>query len=165
MNKTRLLFACAIIIGVMEAVYFYPLLPDRMAVHFNASGRADGWGYKQQFFETFGLVYNMMAILFWGLPFLIRRVPESLINLPNKDYWFAPERKEETMQRMINQFLFIGAMTLLLLDGVFYFTVKANLSDTPVLPAEWMWGMIIGFFIINIAWVVSLLRSFRRPTQ
>lgn len=165
MNRIRLFFAFAIVLGIIEALYFYPLLPDRMAVHFNASGRADGWGPKGPFFLTMGTVFTIMTALFSGLPSLIRLVPVSLINLPNKDYWLAPERKEETMRRITNQFFFIGAMALLLLDGVFYFTLKTNLSGTPVLPTKWMWGMIIGFFIVNIVWTISMIRSFRRPAR
>ena len=165
MNKTRLLFACAIIIAIMEAIYFYPRIPDRMAIHFNATGTADGWGPKLQFFETFGLIFNMIALLFWGLPLLLRRVPDSMINLPNKDYWLAPERKQQTLDRIVNQLLGFGAMTLLLLDAVFYLCLRANLADKPALSADWMWGLLIVFITINIFWIIAMLRSFRLPKE
>jgi uncharacterized membrane protein len=163
MNKTRLLFVIAIILGVVEAMYFYPRIPDRMAVHFNAGGIADGWGPKLQFFETFGLIFSMIALLFWGLPQLLRRVPDSMMNLPNKDYWLAPERRQQTLDRIMGQLLGFGAMTLLLLDAVFYFCLRANLGDRPTLSADWMWGLLTLFITCNIIWIVSLLKSFRLP--
>lgn len=163
MNKIRLLFALAIILGVIEAIYFYPRIPDRMAIHFNAAGTADGWGPKLRFFETFGLIFNMIALLFWGLPLLLRRVPDSMMNLPNKDYWLAPERRKQTLDRIVGQLLFFGAVTLLLLDGVLYLCLRANFADKPALSADWMWGLLIVFITINIFWIISMLRSFRLP--
>jgi len=163
MKGIRLFFALVIVLAVGEALYFYPLIPDCMAVHFNASGRADGWGSRDHFFLTMGIVFALLVALFGGLPMLIRRLPVSLINLPNKDYWLAPERKQQTLDRLIDQLLFVGTMALLLLDGVSYFTFKANLSSKPALPVEWLWGLIAAFLIINVIWTISLIRSFRRP--
>ncbi len=165
MNKVRILFTFAIILGIMEALYFYPLLPDRIAVHFNASGAADGWGPKLPFFEVFGLIFTMMALLLWGLPLLLRRIPDAMINLPNKDYWLAPVRRKQSLDRIMDQMLFMGAMTLLLLDGVIFLSLKANLLSTPVMQAELMWGLLIVFITINIVWIVSLIRGFQRPAK
>jgi uncharacterized membrane protein len=163
MNKVRLLFAFAIILGIMEALYFYPLLPDRMAIHFNASGAADGWGPKLPFFALYGVIVVIMSLLFWGLPLVIRLVPESLINLPNKEYWLAPERKKQTLDRLSDQMLFTGCMALLLMDGILFLVIKTNLSAIPALPTEWMWGLIVVFIAANVVWTINLIRSFRRP--
>jgi uncharacterized membrane protein len=163
MKKIHLFFAIAFFLGILEVIYFYPQLPNRMAVHFNASGAADGWGSKDHFFLTMEVVFALLVVLFGGLPLLLRRVPVSLINLPNKDYWFAPERKDQTMDRLISQLLFFGAMALLLMDGVMYLSFHANFSEKPIMRPEWLWGMIVAFFVVNIVWTISLIRSFRRP--
>ena len=134
-----------------------------MAIHFNASGRADGWGYKHQFFVFYGVIVAVMSLLFWGLPLVIRLVPESLINLPNKEYWLAPERKKQTLDRLSDQMLFTGCMALLLMDGILFLVIKANLSAIPALPTEWMWGLIVVFIAANVVWTINLIRSFRRP--
>lgn len=165
MSTLRLVFAGAILLGIAEALYYYPLLPDRVAIHFNAAGIADAWGPKSAFLEIFGLVFNIVAVLFCGLALLLRRIPDSMMNLPNKDYWLAPERREQTMARLTDQMFFTGAMTLILLDALFFLTMKANLTTSPTLPATLMWAMIIGFIVINIAWIVSMLRSFRLPDR
>ena len=83
--------------------------------------------------------------------------------MPNKDYWLAPEHREETRDRIAGQLLIMGTMTMLLLDGVLFVSLKANLAPTAALPAEWMLGMIIAYVLGNIIWTVKILRSFRRP--
>ncbi len=163
MRKMYLFFVSAFLLGGIEMLYFYPLLPDRMAVHFNAAGAADGWGPKNYFFMTMEAVYAVLLLLFGALPLLLRRLPESLMNLPNKDYWLAPERKAQTMDRLMGQLLFVGAMALLLMDCVLYLSLKANFSARPFLRPELLWGIITVFFIASIAWTIFLLRSFRLP--
>jgi len=165
MSNMRFFFLLSVALGFLEGLFFYSLLPDRMAIHFNASGRADGWGSKHQFFIFYGIIVVVMSLLFWGLPLVIRLVPESLINLPNKGYWLAPERKKQTLDRLSDQMLFTGCMALLLMDGILFLVIKANLSAIPALPTEWMWGLIVVFIAANVAWTISLIRSFRRPKE
>jgi uncharacterized membrane protein len=163
MKRMHLFFAFAFFLGIVEMLYFYAQLPDRMAIHFNASGSADGWGPKDHFFLTMETVFALLVVLFGALPLLLRRLPVSLINMPNKDYWLAPERREQTMGRLVSQLLFVGAMALLLMDGILYLCFYANFLEKPTMHPELLWGMIIGFVAINIIWTVSLIRSFRRP--
>jgi uncharacterized membrane protein len=165
MKVSRLLFALALLIALLEVFYFYPLMPEKMAVHFNASGIADGWGFKQGFFTAFGIVFILLTVLFGGISLLIRLLPDAWINLPNKDYWLAPERKKQTHDRITSQMLFIGAVTMLLLDSVMFLSLSANLSPRPSLPADMLWGMLAVFFIINITSIIILIRSFRLPEQ
>jgi uncharacterized membrane protein len=164
MKKMHLFFAFAFFLGIIEMLYFYPILTNRMAVHFNAFGMADGWGTKDHFFLTMETVFVLLVVLFGALPLLLQRMPVSLINMPNKDYWLAPERKDQTMDWLIDQLLFVGAMALLLMDGFLYLCFHANFSENPIMQPEWLWGMIIIFFSVNIVWILYLIRCFRRPT-
>ena len=163
MKGTRLLFAFALLIAAYEIVYFYPIMPSPMAVHFNAAGVADGWGPKHYFFVTIGAVIALLTTMFAGISLLIRVLPDSLINLPNKDYWFAPERRVQTLQRLTGQLLFIGTITLLLLDGVLYLSCMANIPPASSMPADILWGMLGSFFTVNIIWTIIMIRSYRRP--
>jgi uncharacterized membrane protein len=165
MSTMRMLYLASIALAFIEGLTCYSYIPARMAIHFNASGAADGWGYKQQFFIFYGVMVGVMSLLFWGLPLIIRLVPASMINLPNKEYWLAPERKELTLARLSDQMLFTGCMALLLMDGILFLVIKANLSAVPVFPAAWMWGLVVVFIAANIVWTINLIRSFRRPMK
>jgi uncharacterized membrane protein len=163
MKLSRILFITALLIAALEALYYYPIMPERMAVHFNASGIADGFGPKQPFFMVLGIATGICFFLFGSFSFLMRIIPDSMVNLPNKSYWLAPERRKETHKRLTGQMLLLGAMTMLLLDGVMYLCFKANLSPTPAIPAEILWVMLALFMAANIVIIVSILRCFRLP--
>ena len=159
----RISFAVAILISVLEAIWFYPVIPGRMAVHFNALGVADDWGPKQPFFICLGVVFSVIAIIFGAFILFLLRLPDSLINLPNKDYWLAPVRRQETMDRITDQMFFFGAMSIFLLDGISFLCFRANLMPVPAMPVILLWGMLGGFILLNLIWTIYMIRSFRRP--
>ncbi|HUL01367.1 MAG TPA: DUF1648 domain-containing protein [Nitrospirota bacterium] len=163
MNKMCFLFTFAFLLGIIEILYFYPQLPDYIAVHFNITGSADRWGSKEHFFWTMEIVFVLLVVLFGAMPLLIRLLPVSLISLPDKDYWFAPIRKEQTINRLVNRLLLLGFMVLLFMDGIFYLSIKANLTDRPALPPDLLWSMIVIFLTFTIVWTISLIKSFRQP--
>jgi uncharacterized membrane protein len=165
MKKVHLFFALAFFLGVILSLYYYPRLPDRIAVHFNASGSADGWGARDHFFLIIDGAFAFLVVLLGGLPLLLRHIPASLINLPNRDYWLDPERKDATLDRLTDQLLFFGAMTLFLMDGIMYLSFTANLSKKPAMSSELLWSMIVGFIIVNVGWTIYLIRSLRLPAQ
>ena len=159
----RGLFVAILAGGMAQCIHDFPMLPDRLASHFGVSGVPNGWMTKQQFFFAYALLVLPAAALELWVPRRIAKTGDARINLPHKDYWLAPERRTQTIERIIDQMLFIGGITLLLLDSVFFLTMKANLTSAPSLPGEWMWGMVIGFFVITIGWTISMIRSFKRP--
>jgi uncharacterized membrane protein len=165
MRPGRYILACAVIIAAIEMLYFYPLMPERMAVHFNESGIADGWGDRQHFFTTFGILYGLMIFLFAGFGLAIRFIPEAWINLPNKSYWLAPERKKKTYDTITDQMLFLGGITMLLMDGVMYLSFSANLLPNPAMPAEIIWLMLALFIVITLVSIIYIVRSFRKTVD
>src|ERR1700680_775768 len=95
------LLLCLLVIG--EAVYYLPMLPDRLATHFDRSGHANGWTDKATFTRNIAVVAAIIAIIFglaMGLAGWMNRIPEGLINLPNKNYWLGAERREATFAFM-----------------------------------------------------------------
>ena len=159
----RISFAVAVVMSVIEALWFYPVIPGRMAVHFDISGIANGWGPKEPFFICLGVVFSVMVIIFGVFSLFLRRLPDSLINLPNKDYWLAPARRQETMDRITDQMFFFGATSIFLLDAISFLCFSANLMPVPAMPVALLWGMLVGFILLNLFWTTYMLRSFRRP--
>src|SRR5690349_13033715 len=75
-------------------------LPERVASHFNLGGLPDGYQSKHVFVWTSVLLELVLLTLLLLLPALIARVPVRSVNLPHKEYWFAPERRAETEARL-----------------------------------------------------------------
>ena len=92
MAKTVLIFLLAI--AVIQSIYFYPRLPDTVVSHFDSRGMPNGWMSKQMFIAIYMETMALMILIFYLVP----RFPDQLRNIPNRDYWTAPERIKETMQ-------------------------------------------------------------------
>ena len=138
-------------------------LPARVAVHFGAGGAANGWqsrdGYQAWMLAlVVALPLSLVALLAW-LP----RIGACLTNIPNKDYWLAPERREGTFERLTRFAALLGVLMVVFLTAVHLVVVEANQSSRPTLPTAPFVSVMLGFAIAMIAWVVALTYGFRRP--
>lgn len=145
-------------ICVVQVVWYYPQLPEKVASHFGLSGRPDAWSTKT-FFATFYLATTGgCALLFLGISFWMSKIPISLINLPNKAYWLSPERKKKTFDFMFHYFLWFASATLLLLLDMFQQSILVHLGKTESLPHPLLsLGLYISFTIV---WSIGLIVKF-----
>ena len=158
MAKTVLIFLLAV--AVVQSVYFYPQLPDTVASHFDGRGIPNGWMSKQVFCGIYLGIMILMVVIFHAIP----KFPNQLRNIPNRDYWMSPERKEETMRYIDNVTPRMGIATMLLFIYVFHYAIEANLSPDPVLSGNVGWALIL-YFIFVAVWLFKFLRRFWRIPQ
>jgi uncharacterized membrane protein len=157
------LFLLLLVVGTIDIIYYYPRLPETVASHFDASGKPDGWSTKKDLVEVFIVVTLSSAFLFLGIALGLPKLPDSLINLPKKEYWLAPERRQETLSFISGYLLWFGIATLGLLICVMHQTFRANLSESRTL--ENVWFFMGAYLVFLIIWVVGLLyKFFRTPT-
>ena len=67
---------------------------------------------------TYGAVEAMLVIMALLVARIIERVPPSAVNIPNRDYWLADERRRATIDYVTEQFLWIECLTLAFLIAV-----------------------------------------------
>ena len=138
-------------------------LPERVASHFNGSGEPNGWmsrSANQMSMLVFGLVFPLFVVVLCSL---MRFLPASLINLPDKDYWLAPERRGETFNYLVEHSLWFSCMAVCFVIGLQYSIVQANRQMPPHLSSALLLAL-AGLFLAGTGgWVVSLLRHFRQP--
>ena len=152
----------AVLLGQMA--WYYPQLPARMASHFNIEGRADSYMPKELFMRLHLVIAGLLSVMFLLVPMVIVRLPPSLINLPNKDYWLDPERRDHT-GRVLKSFLVgYGNAVLLLLVVVFGDAMRASLVPVPHLSNR-IWAMLAFLFGFMIFWTVRFFRAFRLPDK
>src|SRR5687768_4726464 len=118
MRTSRIIIYFLIGIFLAQSVYYYSALPEKMASHFNAAGEVDGWMSKSSFFIFEGGILLLILAEFTLIPFLIKILPDSLINLPNKDFWLAKERREETFAAIRDYFEWFSILLLALFIAV-----------------------------------------------
>jgi hypothetical protein len=85
-----------------------------------------------------------------------------MINLPNKDYWLAPERRAHTAQKLQSSLVGFGNVMLLFLLLVVRETMRASLLPHPHLPNRIL-VLLLLLVAWSIYWTVRLVRAFRLP--
>jgi len=159
----RILFFAIVWAATAQCVHDFPLLPDRMASHFGASGMPNGWMTKRQFFMTFLVtLLPSLALEFW-VSHQIAKKPDAKLNLPNKEYWLAPERRAETFGYFECFFAWYGCVFLFVVVFAMGLAMRANFDTPPRLPTGPIVSDIAGFVLFNVVAVIAMFRRFSNP--
>jgi uncharacterized membrane protein len=161
----------ALFILMAGAIYFVITtstnLPLQMASHFNAEGIADGFmsqeGYTNTMLALIVLVPGLLALT----PLGMRKLPANLINIPHKEYWLTPERRELTFQTLHRFMSVMACFLLLFLSYVHWLVIQANERQPPAMSVlNFFLGMIV-FLLLSGIWSLLLHRQFKLtdPTQ
>jgi hypothetical protein len=151
-----------LVIGACAFVWLTSLgLPAVVASHFGATGVANGF-MPRAFYIRFMLAFAI------GMPVLIVVLsrwrfdsPGARLNLPNRDYWLAPERRHQTVSFLRQHMLRFGATLLVFLCYVHWLVVRANEAQPAHIPVAWLWGGVAAFVVATLIWLKSLLGRFR----
>ena len=137
-------------------------LPAVVASHFGASGTAGAF-MPREAYVRFMLVFVVGLPLFIvGLTSLTLGSPRARINVPHRDYWLAPERREETISFLRLHMVRFGAMLVVFLCFVHWLVVRANESQPVRLENRWFIGGLVVFVVFALAWAKALFSRFRR---
>jgi uncharacterized membrane protein len=157
------LFFAIVLAAIAQCVHDFPLLPDRLASHFAASGIPNGWMTKSQFFITYAfMLVPALVVEFW-VSHRIANKSDASLRLPNKEYWLAPERRAETFAYFDSFFAWYGCAFLSVVVFAMGFAMRANFDTPPQLPTGPMVSVIVAFVLYNIASVVAMFRRFSIP--
>jgi hypothetical protein len=133
-----------------------------MASHFDARGVPNGWSTKEAFFQIFAGMTVLGAVLVFGMPKLIGVLPRQLINLPNKEYWLAPEQRADSLEFLGGWFAWFGFAVYALIAIAFDYAVQNNLQAPPGPNPMRLWFMLALFAVFTIVWTIRLLARFGR---
>jgi uncharacterized membrane protein len=158
-------FAFAILLGlvVLQALIYYPQLPAQLASHFDAAGHPNGWSSKLVYFALQAFIVLVVTGCFVALPALIEHAPPRLVNLPNKDYWLAPERRAATMASVASALTWFGCAGLGFIIVVTALVIDFNLGHERALPPIPMWTLLGGIVLSTVLLILRLLHLGRRP--
>ncbi|MFN0198905.1 MAG: DUF1648 domain-containing protein [Planctomycetaceae bacterium] len=146
-----------------QILYAGRVLPDPVASHFNWRGEPDDTMSLRAYLIFMALFGVGLPGFFIGLSKILRMIPVSMINLPHREYWFAPERIEIAMQIFTRLMTWLACGMLVFFMGIHQLVIVANLSrpvQLPTIPFLVLLG--IGF-VSFLTWMAMLYRSFRIP--
>lgn len=143
-----------------------PRLPARVASHFDATGAADGWMSPGSLLGFHVALLALMLAVFAILPGLTRRLPVTVVNLPHRDHWLAPERRADTFARLEAWMATLGLVVVSAIALLQEMVVQANLPGgdgrLPVRVLVVLLGALIG---ASAVWTVAFVRTWRVPAR
>ena len=168
MQNSKLPRAIFVVLAAFAAIYFwsnYAELPDIVASHFDARGAANGWQPKSVFFAFFAGAVAIAAFLTFGVPAIFSKMPTSMINLPNKEYWLAPERREESLALLNRSFAWFGCAVLVVVTTAVNYAIGQNLHPQGPFGALLLLGVLAGFLLFAITSSIRMLTHFSQISR
>ena len=159
----RLLFFVILIAASADGLRRFSHLPDQMASHFDSLGNRNGWMTRPQFFAMYLVFIALAAALGLLPPIFIAIASPSVINLPNKEYWLAPERRADTLAFFAKQFSWFGCVFLLLEVSVMQLVIEGDSLPAPRLSTGPFLSLVFAFVIFTFVWIMVMLRRFYNP--
>lgn len=158
----KLIFVLLVLYAAVHFSAVYPQLPSVVASHFSGRGAANGWQTKQAFFQVLVIISVIVAVVGLAIPKIISVLPSQMINLPNKNYWLAPEHADETMSFLNAHFAWFACALFLFNILVFDYAVQINLDPQHPPSSERFWYVLEGFLVFTTLWTVRILAKFLR---
>lgn len=120
------------------------------------------WSRDAYLAISLGMGVFVPAMCTWGVTFIARHFSGAL-NMPNKDYWMAPERRASTLATLGRLMWPLGLLIVLAQTG----------STVMVLVSVMHWPLDAGipiaggvlWVVAMAAWVGVVLRTFRLPER
>jgi hypothetical protein len=154
---------CLAVFAVVFIIYTTRYLPDPVATHFGGDNRANGWMSRNEYLLfMLAFMLGIPALVNFTINILARKFPQS-INVPNRDYWLAPVRRDESLRYLSGHGKRLGCLIVMMMLGMHYVILKANAIKPPMLPGPTFSAVLFGFALALIWWIVRLYRRFPKP--
>jgi hypothetical protein len=166
MKKTNILPVLALVLAAVAAFILVSgrSLPPIVASHFAASGHANGFMPRGDYLVFMLLIALGVPLLLALIPYSLRSIPLRFVNLPNREYWLAPERREETLVFLQNHGIFLSVLLVAFLCYIHWLVVRANESQPAFFSPSLFVGGFVLFLVAIAIWVGVLIVHFsRRP--
>jgi hypothetical protein len=149
----------------VELFWAYYQLPQRVHAHFPSWVHLGGEGPRWVFVAISGSIPVLIAIVILISIRLVKRESEKFLQIPNRDYWLSPERREQTLDAIVSRIYLLGAIKFVA-DAIFiYAAVRANLAGTSELNPTLLLCLGAGFIAAKIALATQLLWRLRFPDE
>ena len=160
-RTAKYVFWAIVLLLAWQIFSAYPNLPNRIASHFGVSGKPNAWMSKQAFLRLDIFLVGILAILFYFSGFFMNKIPTAFINLPDKDFWLAPQRREQSQRVIANFLLWLGNGTLIFIFVLQQHVIHYNLNPRKYPSGIGAWAPIIFYLLFVFLWTAALFWRFR----
>lgn len=161
---TYALILVLLLVGLAQLALHIQWLPEKVASHFNGAGEADGDMSRTSYALMNLAMIVGMPILLLGAAKLSHVLPESMINMPNKEYWLHPDRKAGSLKILDLSLAWITAATQLFLMSIAQLVFWANVQNQNLAMVPFAVAM--GLYLLIILGIcVYIFAKFRLPAD
>jgi uncharacterized membrane protein len=153
-------FVALVVYGAVQGHYYASKLPDILATHFGGRGQPNGWQTHSAFWATEIFVVSLATLVGFGVPAILNTISVSLINVPNKEHWLAPDRRESTFAYFQTMFAWFACGLLAFLLFVNELVFRANLTTPRHLNTTAFVTALFAFLAFTALWTVRLIARF-----
>lgn len=152
------------VLVLLHLAHSYTLLPEMVSTQFDAYGTPLRSMSRANFamFHVGFVVF--MSGIFAGMGYLLTRVPVKYLNIPNKDYWLAPERRRETLEGLRQDLCVMGLIVGAFVMLIDYFVMDAAQRNARGMSPETLSILVSCMAAVTGLLVARLLIKFRRPS-
>jgi uncharacterized membrane protein len=151
---------CLTVFAAVFVIYTTRYLPDTVATHFGTDNQANGWMSRNGYLLfILGFMIGISAFVSFVVGTLPRKFPQWT-NVPNRDYWLAAERRDESLRYLNAHGKRLGYLIVMMMLGMHYVILKANYNQPPRLPLSTFSPILVGFSVALVWWVIRLFRRF-----
>jgi hypothetical protein len=137
-------------------------LPPEVASHFVAGGTANAFMPRDVYLRFMTALVVVLPLLFAVLSSVTAKLPVRYINLPNREYWLAPERQADTLAYLRRHGTRFGIVLAVFLCFVHWLVVLANAHSPARFPEPLFFAGITVFLIALAIWLGTFVVHFRR---
>jgi len=137
-------------------------LPPVVASQFGSGGAANGFMGKGTYTAFMLAVVVAVPALIGFSGQLVRVLPLQLVNLPNKQYWLAPQRRAATLDSLSFLSVPFALALVVFLCFVHWLVVQANAVQPARLPEGSLFVGLAVFGVATVLWLIVLFRRFGR---
>lgn len=160
------IFIVSLLVAGLQVFTYYDDLPATLATHFALGGEPNGWMSREVFIAFyFGILVFMLGV-FIGIGAWIEKLGPRYINIPNKAYWLAPERRVESCRALRNWMYALGSINAAFIIAMYQMLIDLNIAKEPPVLNETVFLWALGAFLAVMGvFVVGLLRRFGKPDE
>lgn len=144
---------------LVQILFYYPDMPQRMASHFNFSGKPDGWSDKTGFFALWIGLIAFINLLVPFINWIMKKSSAKLINVPDKEFWLGNEANRKYLYMIVENLML---MITCLVDLIFLYglqqTYEVNVHGHSNLPMVYIIILLVAVTIFPLIYVFRKLK-------
>jgi len=159
-----IIFLLVVTISLILPIFYYPRLPETIASHYNIGGEPDATMSKQTIIIIHSATIIFLTLLFSIMIYFIPKLPRSMVDLPNDDFWLNENNREETFA-VLRRFIFwLGSIVLGFLSLFIQEVYNTNITGNSKLTFEiWIYLAIMLFLTAII--IIKMILYFKKPNK